>query len=275
MIGNKKVLLKLAKCVSENLPVALVTVIEADGSSPRGIGSLMLVDQKGELLAGTVGGGALEEKAKQDAIKCIRHKASKLIAYDLGSEELQMTCGGSTRLFINVISPKNRLIIAGGGHIGHKLASLATIMDYDVTVIDDRPEALLKEDYPKSAKLIPGEIPNELAKVRIDENTCLVIVTYGHKYDEDCLKIVAGSAAGYLGMIGSVNKVNTCFENLTKQGVSKQQLSRVYSPIGLDLGGETPEEIALAIIAEMQAVRYKKNACHLRDKAKGGCKNAF
>jgi len=102
----------------------------------------------------------------------------------------------------------------------------------------------------------------------IDKNTSIVIVTHGHGYDEACLQNVVNSDAGYIGMIGSVNKIKTCFENLISKGISKQKLSKVYTPIGLDLGGETPEEIALAIMAEIQAVKHKKDVCHIRDKAK-------
>lgn len=278
MTEDKKVISKLSEFYQRNIPVALIIVVDVDGSTPRGTGSMMLVDEKGNLVAGTIGGGALEERAKKDAINCIKRKKSKLIKYDLnGSSKnentVPMICGGETSIFIKVISPKDHLIIAGGGHISYKLSKLAKILGYTVTILDYRKEMLTKDRFPEADKLILGDIPENLSKISINPNTNIVIVTHGHRFDQECLETVIDTDAKYIGMIGSKNKVKTCLKNLKDKGISEDKLSKVYAPIGLNIGGETPEEIALSIMAEIQAVKYKKeDITHMKENYKGRCK---
>lgn len=260
---ESKIIQELAQRLDNNEPVATVTITRAEGSSPRGVGSMMLIDREGRLIGGTIGGGAVEEKAKGDAAECIRRGISKTAAYDLnlnsGKEDaLPMACGGRVEVFIKVFRSQERLIIVGAGHIGVKLCRLAKILEYHVTVIDDRPEVATKERFPEADVLLVGDIPEILQQYPIDERTSIVIVTHGHRYDEEALEAVAGSSAAYIGMIGSRQKVETCFQHLLAKGVAQEMLSRVYAPIGIDIGGETPQEIALSIMAEIQSVRYGK-----------------
>jgi len=170
MIEDRRVLSKLVEYNNANSPVAIVSIVDVKGSSPRGIGSMMLVDQKGKLIAGTIGGGVLEEKVKKDAVNCIRNKTSKMISHDLGygskaDNVLPMICGGNVSVFIKVIRSRDILIIAGGGHVGQKLARLAEILDYDVKVIDDREEILTREYYPENIDLILGDIGEKLKEM--------------------------------------------------------------------------------------------------------------
>ena len=258
-----KVIQKLSYMIAQNQPVALVTVVESSGSTPRSSGSMMLVDKNGTLLEGTIGGGILEERAKSDAAECIRIRESKLFFYELGEgneKSLPMICGGDIRYFVKVFSPKKQLIVVGAGHVGEKLCQMASILGYEITVIDDRETRATKEIFPGASKLIVGDILENLRKININENTCIVIVTHAHKYDQGALEAVIDSEAGYIGMIGSVSKVKTCFKNLREKGISDELIDRVYSPIGLDIGGESPAEIALSIMAQIQAVNYKKSA---------------
>jgi xanthine dehydrogenase accessory factor len=261
---------KLSQLLDEQQNIALVTIINSLGASPRGVGAMMIVDSAGNLIDGTIGGGAIEEKAKQDAAECIRRGTSRTISYNLNEkaekESLPMMCGGSVEIFIQVFRQKDKLIIAGAGHIAEKLYKIAKILGYIVTILDDRQEMITKERFPEADELLMGDIPSNLKTVSIDENTNIVIVTHGHKYDAMALEAVINSTARYIGMIGSMNKVKTCFETLKKKGISEEKLTKVYSPIGIDLGGETPEEISLAIMAEMQAVKYGKKVPSLKDK---------
>lgn len=268
MIEDRRLLDKLNECIEKNKSVATVTVVKAEGSTPRGVGSSMLVDEEGNLLAGTIGGGILEEKAKRDAKECIRKKQSTLIDYDLdrNSKEgkvLPMICGGKVSLFIKVYSSQEELIIAGAGHIAEKLSKMAHILGYSITVLDTRKERLTKELFPNVENLILGDIVKNIKDIEIHNNSYIVIATHGHKFDQDVLETVLRCDAKYIGMIGSLNKVKTCFENLKAKGFTEEDLSKVYTPIGLDLGGESPEEIALAIMAEIQAVKYGKDAPYL------------
>lgn len=266
MIEDRRVLEKLMEYMDKNKSVATVTIINTDGSTPRGVGSTMLVDEEGNLLAGTIGGGILEESAKKDAANCIKEKRSTTIKYGLGrpseGEVLPSICGGNTVLFIKVYSSKDHLIIVGAGHVGEKISRMASILGYSVTVLDNREERLNTQYFNNGEELILGDMVQNLRNMDIDSNTYVIIATYGHVHDEEALKIVLHSRAKYIGMIGSRNKVRTCFKNLINKGYSKDELSRVYAPIGLDLGGETPEEIALSIMAEIQAVKHGKSGTH-------------
>lgn len=270
MIEDKKVLLKLNEYIEDNKSVATVTIVSTDGSTPRGTGSTMLVDESGNLIEGTIGGGILEERAKKDAAKCIKEKEAVLINYDLNSSSesantLPMICGGNVSIFIKVFSSQKNLIIAGAGHVSEKISKLAKILGYCVTVMDDRKERLNPEIFPDIENPITGNIVENLKKISIDNNTLIIIVTHGHKYDQEVLEVVLRSDARYIGMIGSSNKIKTCFKNLLEKGFSKEELSKVYTPIGIDLGGETPEEIAVSIMAEIQAVEHGKDVPHLRN----------
>lgn len=266
-LEGSKVVEKLSYMIAQNEPVALVTVVESSGSTPRGPGSMMLIDKNGVLLEGTIGGGILEERAKRDAAECIRVRESKLFFYELGAgneKSLPMICGGDIRYFVKVFPPKKQLIVIGAGHVGEKLCKMASILGYEIIVVDDRENRATKEIFPEASKLLVGDILENLGKVHIDEHTSIVIVTHAHKYDQAALEAVIDSNAGYIGMIGSVSKVGTCFKNLREKGISDELIDRVYSPIGLDIGGESPEEIALSIMAQIQAVTHKKTVPHMR-----------
>ncbi|WP_213951021.1 XdhC family protein [Tepidanaerobacter syntrophicus] len=262
-----KVIEKLVSMVAQNEPVALVTIVESSGSTPRGPGSMMLVDKKGVLLEGTIGGGILEERAKSDAAECLRANESKLFLYELSADNeksLPMICGGNIRCFVKVFPQKKQLIIVGAGHVGEKLCKMASILGYTVIVVDDRENRATKDNFPEASHIFLGDILENLKEVPIDENTCIVIVTHAHEYDQAVLEAVIDSSALYIGMIGSTSKVRKCFDNLRKKGISDELISKVYSPIGLDIGGESPEEIALSIMAQIQAIAYKKTVPHLK-----------
>jgi xanthine dehydrogenase accessory factor len=256
-----KLMERLTELIKENTPVALVTVIDKTGSGPRDTGSMMLVDQSGSLLHGTIGGGKVEEQAKEDAKKAIAMGLSSLYHYELtlqsGEHSLGMACGGTVDVFIKTFVVREELLIFGGGHIGLILEQFARMLNYRVTVVDHRPDYVSKERFP----LAEGRfLMNQFDSMdsTINENTSIVIITHGHAYDMEALKLVASSPARYIGMIGSKNKITHCLSVLESEGVKKEHLLRVHAPIGLDIGGETPEEIALAILAEIQAVKYNR-----------------
>lgn len=270
MIEDRRVLFMLNECVKNNKPVATVAIVKTNGSTPRGVGSTMLVDENGNLLEGTIGGGILEEKGKKDAAKYIKRKETILLNYDLDSSSenknnLPMICGGNVHVFIKVYNSNENLIIVGAGHVSEKIAELAKTLDYSITVMDDRKGRLNSEIFPGVENLVHGNIIENLKKISIDKNTLIIIVTHGHVYDQEALEIVLRSKASYIGMMGSSNKIKICFQELLKKGYSKEELSKVYTPIGIDIGGETPEEIAMSIMAEIQAIKNKKNVPHLSD----------
>lgn len=264
-----KIMKKLLELVEKNIPVALVTVTAKTGSGPRGAGSMMLVDKKGNLITGTVGGGSVEEQAKKDAMSCLGGGISKSFTYELNLSEhensLQMVCGGVVEVFIKAFPGNKRLIIAGAGHVGRALGTLAGTLGYSVEILDSRPEYANRERFPDVSRVEAGSINELLRNTSLDNETYVVIATHGHVHDIDALEAVIGRKAGYVGMIGSRSKVKYCLDDMRDRGFTEEEIKAVHAPIGLDIGGDTPEEIALSIMAEIQAVRNGKKAGFMKD----------
>ena len=167
---------------------------------------------------------------------------------------LPLEANGETQ-YTETLVPSPRLIIAGGGHVGKSLATLAAVLDFHLTIIDDRAGYISADRFPDAAERIRGDIETELARARIDAQTYVVIVTRGHRNDGRALAAVVNSAARYIGLIGSKRKIKTIFEELAAAGVPIENISRVHAPIGLEIAAVTPAEIAVSIAAELIAVR--------------------
>ncbi len=254
----------LSEKTTENEDAALVIVTGAEGSCPCGKGSMMLVDKNGNVLGGTIGGGSLEGRAAQDAVACLKKGESEVFRYNLdmdtgeSDDEPDMICGGGVEVFITLFGSKDLLLIAGGGHIGLSLCRLGKMLGYRVVVVDDREEYVSGERFFEADELLAGDIAEIVGSYKINDSTSVVIVTRSHQYDTQVLAKVINTPARYIGMIGSKKKIESCFSELKQYGVEQDKLTRVHAPIGLDLGGDKPEEIALAIMAEIQAVKYKR-----------------
>lgn len=160
--------------------------------------------------------------------------------------------GSPVRVVIEIIKPKLELVIFGAGHVGQALAMMAALTGYDVTVVDDREEFASRKRLPSPGiNLLVSDYACAVEKLMISSNTAVVIVTRGHQYDELCLKNVVRSNAAYLGMIGSRRRVLSVFKKLISEGSSEADLLRVHAPIGLRIGARSPQEIAVAILAEI------------------------
>jgi xanthine dehydrogenase accessory factor len=264
---------KLSKYIDEQREVALVTVTNKAGSGPRDRGSMMIVDDEGTLLYGTIGGGGIEEKAKADAVVCIKNNESKSCHYELTlhdtEDSLHMACGGVVDIFIKVFKSQDHLIIFGAGHIGLVLSQFAKTLGYRVTVIDKRQDFANDERFPHVDQVYAGEFDTVFKNLTIEMNTSIVIVTHGHVHDIDALRLVVNSNARYIGAIGSKTKIRHCFKELMDEGFEKDRLDRVYAPIGLKIGGATPAEIALSIMSEVQAVKFDKNLPFMKNTLEG------
>ena len=148
-----------------------------------------------------------------------------------------------------------RLVIVGAGHVGQKVGELAAACDFDVWAIDDREQYCNAERFPQAKRLIVGEIDTALSGLDIDHNTYCLIVTRGHQHDEQALYHLAETSARYVGLIGSQRKIKMIFEDLLRDGISREALDRVYAPLGFDIGSQTVPEIAVSIVAELIAHR--------------------
>lgn len=148
-----------------------------------------------------------------------------------------------------------RLLIVGAGHVGQRVAELAASVDFDVWVVDDREQYCNQDRFPGADRLIVGPIDSSLSGLEVDENTMCIIVTRGHNHDEEALYHLAETKARYVGMIGSRRKIRLIFEDLLREGISRDALERVFAPLGFDIGSQTVPEISVSIVAELIAHR--------------------
>jgi xanthine dehydrogenase accessory factor len=234
---------------------ALVTVVSASGSTPREEGAKMLVRPDGSIL-GSIGGGSVEARIISEAIEIIHKGRPQLLSYRLKEgEELGMICGGDIEVFVEPILPEPTLYIFGGGHIALALAKMAKLVGFKIVVIDDRPEFANPQRFPEAEQTLAIDFAKAFSRLKIDKSGYIVIVTHGHKGDEVVLQGALRTKAKYIGMIGSKTKNKTVFSNLRAKGISQELLDKAYTPIGLRIGAQTPEEIAVSILAEVIKIR--------------------
>ena len=234
---------------------ALVTVIAASGSTPREEGAKMLVRADGSIF-GTIGGGNIEKQVIKMAAQVIKQGKPKRLCYRLkAGHELGMICGGDVEVFIEPVFSEPTMFIFGGGHIALPLVRMAGIAGFKIVVIDDRPEFSTKERFPEAEVTITEDFSTAFSGVKVDKSSYIVIVTHGHKGDEKVLEGALATEAKYIGMIGSRAKNKAVFSHLLAKGFSQEQLDKVHAPIGLKIGGRTPEEIAVSILAEVVQIR--------------------
>ena len=211
----------------------------------------MLIREDGSIF-GTVGGSLLEAKVREEAMNVIKEGKSKLLDFDLtGKDKNGMICGGIAKVYIEPILPTPVLYIFGGGHISFSLVRIGKMLGFRLVVIDDRKEYANSERFSEADKIIADDYPNAFGQISVDRFSYLVIVTREHVHDQTVLEWAITTDAKYIGMIGSRKKIKTIYDNLIAKGVREDILKRVHAPIGLDINAETPEEIAVSIMAEI------------------------
>ena len=246
---------KLAELEKSGDEAAICTIVNTTGSTPRKVGAKMLVYGDGSIY-GTIGGGTLEMKVMKDALSAMRSGKSKIFEHALVQDH-GMCCGGSVDVFIEPLVKKKKLYIFGAGHIGKALAKFACDLDFAVTVIDERKGSFNKWES-NGVALVQGKHRSAIKNVDFDENTFIAVVTHKHSYDREIVALCAKQPHAYLGMIGSDRKVAMAKKVYTAAGSpSKKQIADIDWPMGLDIKVETPEEIAISILAKMIDVRAK------------------
>ncbi len=245
-----KVLKAAIAAMEEGRAVALCTVVGVDGSAPRHDAARMLVDEEGDIV-GTVGGGEWERRVILAAVESLKQGRPCRLKAHL-TRDLGMCCGGAMDVLIEPLSALEHLHLFGAGHVGAELAGLATALGFAVHVYDDRDEWLTPERFP-GCELIEKDPRRALPE--LGPRDYAVIVTHSHQLDQDLLHSLIGQPFAYLGMIGSRAKVAKFVIRLRAAGVDPTLFKRVHAPIGLDIGAETPAEIAVAIAAELVRVR--------------------
>ncbi len=246
----------------------LVTVVEKEGSGPAATGTKMIVYKNGTI-SGTVGGGSIEQMAIKKALMLFDLQQNAMEKYTMDEPgegtTTGMLCGGTATLFFEYFAPKKHVYIFGAGHIGKALTYHLSKLNYHITVIDDRKEVL--DQIEEADEKIHAKFVDALNETKVVNNSFFIIATYQHQYDGVVLNRIYASdwEPKYIGMVSSRKKKQTLTEALLQE-VPDANLDLCYLPVGLDIGGTLPHEIAISIIAEMQAVANDKHGGHLREK---------
>lgn len=236
---------------------ALATIVQVQGSIPSYQSAKLLVRDDGSI-AGTVGGGCVEAEVWNAAREVLDSGKAKHLTFNLGQDAAYdngLICGGQLEVFVEPILPQPRAFIFGAGHISKSLAQAAALAGFATAVIDDRESFASRERFPEADEIHAGEYEEIVPRLAINESGYVIIVTRGHRDDMRVLRLVAGSPARYIAMIGSKRKVISVIKELEKQGVPRESLERIFAPMGLEIGAASPEEIAISVVAEMIAVR--------------------
>jgi xanthine dehydrogenase accessory factor len=240
------------KVLRANGSAVMCTVIRSEGSTPRHVGSKMLVMPDGTFI-GTVGGGDLEHRVLDEAWMALSDGKPRLLNYTLAdpSRGDPGVCGGQVEVFVEPLLPAPTLVVVGGGHVGKAVVHLAKWLHFRVVVSDDRAEFCNPEAVPGADEFIVCPMKDLPERLRLDARTGLALTTRGSSVDVAGLPALLKSKAGYIGVIGSKRRWATTQRELHAAGVPQEQLERVHSPMGIELQAETPEEIAVSILAEI------------------------
>jgi xanthine dehydrogenase accessory factor len=248
---------EIVKLRQEGRRGAVATIVNVRGSIPSFETAKMLVRDDGSI-AGTIGGGCVEAEVWQAAREVMESEKPRSLTFNLNQNpkyDTGLVCGGTLDIFIEPVLPPASLYIFGAGHVSVNLYKVARGAGFDVTVVDDREAYASRDRFPEAKELIAADFDQAMSRIEPNESSYIVIVTRGHRDDMRVLRWAVQTRAKYIGMIGSKRKTITIFRELTKEGIPEQLFERVHAPVGLDIGAITPEEIAVAITAELIAVR--------------------
>ncbi len=250
---------EIVKLRQEGRRGAVATIVNVRGSIPSFETAKMLVRDDGSI-AGTIGGGCVEAEIWQAAREVMESEKPRTLTFNLNQDpkfDTGLVCGGTLDIFVEPILPSALLYIFGAGHVSVNLYQVARRAGFDVIVVDDREAYANRQRFPEAKEIIAEDFDQAMARLNPGEAAYLVIVTRGHRDDMRVLRWAVQTPARYIGMIGSKRKTITIFKELTKEGLSPELFKRVHAPIGLDIGAITPEEIAVAITAELIAARRR------------------
>jgi xanthine dehydrogenase accessory factor len=249
----------VSQVLEENSSAVLATLIDAPDHSEAIVGSKLLVREPRLTRApvGSLGSPELDRVVVDQAARFMESRTDTRV-FQVKEFATELTAWSEAKILFERIRAEPRLVICGAGHVGASLAKLASLMGYRLTLIDDRAEFVTRQKFPgKNIELVVAENWSESLKEAIGNGhgVSVAIVTRGHSEDEQCLRAVIGIEVDYIGLIGSKRRTNIVLQRLREKGASEEILKKVHAPVGLDIGAVTPEEVALAIMAEVVAVR--------------------
>jgi len=247
---------RLAEIDRRGLRAAVATVIRTRGSVPRHAGSKMLIFPDGTI-EGTIGGGEMESRVIEESLQALVDGKTRILQYAFSDPEKgdPGVCGGEMEVFVEPLQPRPSMIVVGAGHVGQAVAHLARWLGFRLVVSDDRPGFASADSIPDADQYLACPLEELPGKVTIDEQTYVVLLTRGVTVDVQGLPALLETPAPYIGVIGSRRRWEMTVKQLRELGVDDKTIARVTSPIGLELGAETPEEIAVSIMAEIIMLR--------------------
>jgi len=250
------ILRELLDAIAEGEPVALATVVATRRSVPRHAGTKMLVYGDGRQ-SGTIGGGEMEARVVTEAVASLADGRTRVLDYQLVEPTSgdPGVCGGEVQIYLEPHMPAPTITVIGCGHVGRAVADLAHWLGYRVVATDDRPELATSELMPHADVVIGGPLTDALAQAPVTADTHVVVVTRNVDLDVEILPALVATEARSIGVMGSRRRWETTRGRLLEAGVAEADLERVVAPIGLDLHAETPQEIALSILAQIVQLR--------------------
>jgi xanthine dehydrogenase accessory factor len=240
---------ELIKITRDGVGGIMATVLSAENCADVSAGEKCFI-RDGALKSGNILRKSLQQAILKESIERLNKEENREITLTLPET------GDKVKVFFEVIPPVRKVIIVGAGHLAVPLVRFTKILGFHTTVLDDRVLYANRERFPEADEVLVGDMAETLREIPITPFTYIVLITRGHQFDEPCLRVVIHSQAKYIGMIGSKRRIKACFIRFRdEEGIPEELLNKVYAPIGLDIGSETPEEIALSIISEMVKVR--------------------
>lgn len=254
---NADLFAEAARCIEADVPAALVTVVGTQGSTPQRPGARMLVLADGTM-KGTIGGGCVEAEMARRARLALENGRALLTTYDLTPEQAGdegLVCGGRMEVFIEPLEATPTLVILGAGHVAKPLCALAAVTGFRVIVLDDREKYATPARFPEAQRVLVSDFDSAASAVGLTSRAYVVVVTRGHRGDAVALASCLPVKPRFLGLLGSKAKMVHVFTDLVQRGFSSEDLARVETPVGIEIGAETPDEIAVSIVARMIAIR--------------------
>ena len=236
---------------------ALATIVEVNGSIPSFESAKMLIREDGSI-AGTIGGGCVEAEVWNAAREVMESERPRSLKFSLGQDAAYdngLICGGQLSVFIEPVVPHPQAIIFGAGHISKSISSIASTAGFATVVVDNRDQFANRDRFPAADEIHSAEYEDVFPKLAVNSSSYIVIVTRGHRDDMRVLRWAITTDARYIAMIGSRRKTIAVVKELEKEGIPRKSFERLFAPMGLEIGAITPEEIAVAVVAEMIAIR--------------------
>jgi len=249
----ERILDELARAVGGGRGVVLATIVATEGSVPRHIGTKMVVRSDGSTV-GTIGGGKVEDSIRQDAIAVLGNGRSELRTYLLQEPDRgdPGVCGGTMTVYLETYMTPTTVFVIGAGHVGRAVVDLAHWLGYRTVVVDERTDMVSEEAIPLADVRFAGSVADALEAIPVSEDTAIVVVTRSHEIDAEIVPLLLGTPAGYIGVMGSRRRWEVTKDALDV-AAGDEALGRIRNPIGIDIGAETVEEIAVSIMSEIIA----------------------